>query len=89
MLKVISDFVDLQDNNHKYRTGDNYPRPGVEVTDARIDELKTSKNKLKKPLIQEEAEIDRPYEAPAAEEAEKKEEVKAYKPKRGRKKNAD
>ena len=49
MYKVIEDFVDLKDSNHKYRTGDQFPRPGVEVSEERIDELKTDKNRKKRP----------------------------------------
>lgn len=81
MYKVIEDFVDLKDNNHKYRTGDQFPRPGVEVSEERIDELKTDKNRKKRPLIKEVA--AKPQKAET-----KPEEVKADKPKR-KKKNAD
>lgn len=80
MYKAIAEFVDLQDSNHKYRVGDEFPRPGFEVADVRIEELKSDNNKLKKPLIEEVAE---------EVEAEQPEEIKAEKPKRGRKKNAD
>lgn len=49
--KVIHYFTDLQDFNHPYRVGDAYPRPGMKVSDARIAELLSNKNKQKKPLI--------------------------------------
>ena len=50
--KVIHFFTDLQDNNHPYRVGDIFPRTGVKVSDSRIAELASSKNKQGKPLIQ-------------------------------------
>lgn len=49
--KVIHFFNDLQDFNHAYHVGDDYPRMGVRVSDARIAELASSKNKQGKPLI--------------------------------------
>jgi hypothetical protein len=53
MYKVIKHFVDLQDNNHKYDVGDTYPRKGLNVLQSRINELASSKNKQKTPLIEE------------------------------------
>lgn len=87
---VIRDFTDLQDNNFKYRVGDEFPRPGMKVSDERIDELSTTKNRKGLPMIEEE-----PKEEPVIEEPEQVEEPveepkEAPKPKRGRKKkNAD
>lgn len=52
MLKVIKRFIDLNDNNHVYNVGDEFPRQGKKVTEARISELLSSKNKQKKPLIE-------------------------------------
>ena len=49
--KVIHFFNDLQDFNHAYHVGDVYPRMGVRVSDKRIAELASSKNKQGKPLI--------------------------------------
>lgn len=49
--KVIHFFTDLQDFNHAYRVGDDFPRTGARVSDARIAELASSKNKQGKPLI--------------------------------------
>lgn len=49
--KVIHFFNDLQDFNHAYHVGDVYPHMGVRVSDARIAELASSKNKQGKPLI--------------------------------------
>ena len=53
MYRVIKHFVDLQDNNHKYDVGDTYPRKGLNVLQSRINELASSKNKQKTPLIEE------------------------------------
>lgn len=49
---VLSEFADLQDENHIYRVGDEYPRKGYSPTDKRVDELSTGKNLLHEPLIQ-------------------------------------
>ena len=50
--KVIHYFTDLQDFNHPYRVGDTFPREGMKVSEKRLEELSTSKNKQKKPLIE-------------------------------------
>ena len=49
--KVIHYFTDLQDFNHPYHVGDTFPREGMKVSEKRLEELSTSKNKQKKPLI--------------------------------------
>lgn len=59
MYRVIKSFEDLKDRNHKYIIGDVYPHDGKEVSDSRIKELSTSKNKRGTPLIVEEEEIRR------------------------------
>lgn len=48
--KVICRFRDLKDKNYIYDVGDAYPRSG-RVKKERVDELLSSENKLKKPLI--------------------------------------
>lgn len=53
MYKVINFFTDLQDNEHPYKVGDNFPRNGVQVTKERIIELLSDKNLQMKPLIEE------------------------------------
>lgn len=50
--KVIHRFADLQDFNHLYNVGDVFPRIGMKVSQSRIDELASGKNKLKTPLIE-------------------------------------
>ena len=74
--KVIKAFADLQDNQHIYSVGDEYPRKGYSPTAERIAELSSGKNLLQKPLIQK------------IEEPEKVEEVEEPKRKRGRRSNA-
>jgi hypothetical protein len=61
MFKVLVDFSDLKDKNHKYRKGDVYPRSGLKVTEARIGELSGRNNRRKTPLI---AEVEDPKPKP-------------------------
>ena len=53
MYKVIKRFFDQQDNNHQYEVGDVFPHVncGYPVSDERIAELASDKNKLGEPLI--------------------------------------
>ena len=48
---VIRKFRDLQDGNYLYSEGDTYPRKGVAPDKERLNELKSDKNKIGKPLI--------------------------------------
>ena len=50
--KVIHYFTDLQDFNHPYNVGDIFPRIGMNVTENRLKELSSNKNKQGKPLIE-------------------------------------
>ena len=50
--KVVSRFRDLQ-TGHIYNVGDPFPHDGSEVKKARLKELASDKNKLKKVLIVE------------------------------------
>lgn len=68
---VIVPFTDLRDNNHVYRAGDVYPRPGVVVGDARINHLATTDNKRGKPLIKMVKAPEKPVEKPVEKTAEK------------------
>jgi hypothetical protein len=53
-FEVIEDFKDLQDKNKLYFKGDTFPRPANKKMEVeRIEELLSSKNKLKKPVIKE------------------------------------
>ena len=48
---VLEEFVDLQDDKHMYKEGDEYPRTGYSPLEERIKELLTGANILGKPLI--------------------------------------
>jgi len=52
MYKVIEYFTDLQDNSYIYNPGDEFPREGLTVSDARLKELSGKNNKQGKPLIE-------------------------------------
>lgn len=52
MYKVIKYFTDRQDNNYTYHEGDTYPREGLDVTEKRLNELASSNNRRKMPLIE-------------------------------------
>ena len=52
--RVIHKFKDLKDNGYIYNVGDTYPRHDVTVSKERLNELKTSKNKIGVPLIKAE-----------------------------------
>lgn len=78
MYKVLEKFTDLKDNNYKYLPGDTYPREGLVVDKARLDELASNKNKRGRAVIEM---LMQPPLEPTIEEPAKK--------RRGRKKNAD
>lgn len=70
MYKVIKAFFDLQDKNHYYNVGDEYPRSGLEVSAERIAELSGPDNKQGVPLIEkveEAAPVETADEAPVEE----------------------
>ena len=53
--KVITEFTDLQDNNHYYQKNDYYPHAGKklkEIPKERIQELSTKNNKRNMILIE-------------------------------------
>lgn len=52
MYKTIVRFTDLQDNGHRYNVGDVFPRIGQTVSESRLEELSTNKNKRGMPLIE-------------------------------------
>lgn len=78
MYKAITSFIDLQDNSYKYHAGDAFPREGMEVSEERIEELLTDKNRRHKPMIEE-----------IKEEVSGKEEIKKPTSKKGGRKKAD
>lgn len=78
MYRVIKDFVDLKDNSHPYRVGDVFPRSGKTASDKRIEELSTTANRQKTPLIEAVAHAIAPEdveEDQTAEDLQKAEEV--------------
>lgn len=62
--RAAIDFADLQDGKHFYRAGDTFPREGLTVSAARLDELSGSDNRAGKPLIFAEPEKETPVEKP-------------------------
>ena len=52
MYKVLAYFTDLQDNGHPYNEGDTFPRDGLTVTQARLNELSSTRNRRKIKLIE-------------------------------------
>lgn len=60
MYKTIRYFKDLEDNGYVYHTGDVFPRDGAKVSDERIAELMSDKNKRHTPLIEDVGEIEKP-----------------------------
>lgn len=73
MYRVIKFFTDLQDNNHAYNVGDIFPHNGMEVSEKRLLELSTDKNRRHMPLIEK-------VEIVENESGETMEEVKAKEP---------
>ena len=56
MYKAVVMFRDAQDNGHLYRPGDTFPRDGLKVDAARIEQLSGTENRRGIPLIAEVAE---------------------------------
>lgn len=73
MYRVIKFFTDLQDNNHAYKVGDVFPHDGMKVSEMRLLELSTDKNRRHMPLIEK-------VEIVENEAGETMEEVKAKEP---------
>lgn len=72
MYKVIKTFTDLQDNDFRYDAGDIFPRKGLKVSDERLEELSTTKNRRHIPLIEKIEEEKPEPEVAAVEETEEK-----------------
>ena len=75
---VIEEFADKTDEFRAYKPGAEFPRKGLDVSEARIIELSTDANALHKPLIKEVVEEKKQDEkkAPASKKASKKKEQK-------------
>lgn len=63
MSKVIIAFADLQDDGHIYNVGDEYPRAGVTVSEERLEELASNRNRRGVALIVDEEAEEGPSEA--------------------------
>lgn len=63
MSKVIIAFADLQDDGHIYNVGDEYPRAGVTVSEERLEELASNRNRRGIALIVDEEAEEGPSEA--------------------------
>lgn len=50
-IVIYKIFKDLEDNDYIYKKGDIYPREGLEVSQKRIKELASNKNKIGEVLI--------------------------------------
>lgn len=62
MYRVIEYFEDLQDNGRPYNVGDVFPKGDKKVTEERLNELATDKNRRRIPLIKkvEEPKVEKP-----------------------------
>lgn len=101
MYKVIKYFTDLQDNNHAYNVGDEFPHKGLEVSEKRLLELSTDANRRRIPLIEKVEEVETveevkepvegfmnpPEETEEEESEDEKEDAPKAKKKRGRPRN--
>ena len=62
---AVYEFADMHDGGFVYHPGDVFPRMGVEVSEERINALKSSTNRIGLPLIKEvEKTAARPEKAP-------------------------
>ncbi|MCM3527851.1 hypothetical protein M4D56_01915 [Cytobacillus oceanisediminis] len=52
-FKVVNDFTDLEDNNTRYKAGDEYPKRDHKPSKKRIDELSGVHPKYKRVFIEE------------------------------------
>ena len=51
MYKVIEDFKDRFDGGHHYKTGEDFPRDGVDPEESRVQSLLTKANLEGRPFI--------------------------------------
>lgn len=72
---VIEEFADKTDEFRAYLPGAEFPRKGLDVSEARIKELSTGANALHRPLIKEvpEEKKEESKKAPAKKASKKKE----------------
>lgn len=87
MYEVLITFKDLQDNGYRYHAGDEFPRKGLVISEERLEELSTDKNRRGIPVIKKIVESEPVKEVEEVKEV--KPEESAPKPRRGRKKNVE
>lgn len=51
IYRAAVDFYDLQDDNRFYEAGEQYPRPGLSPSPARLADLSSNNNRMGHPLI--------------------------------------
>ena len=75
MYRVIEYFEDLQDNGQPYNVGDVFPKGDKKVTNERLNELATNKNRRHIPLIEkvEEPKVEKPSKKATKKAVEKTE----------------
>lgn len=81
MFVVVTDFTDRIDK-HIYRAGDEYPRPGVDVSEERVAELTSTDNLRGEVLIKA---VQKGKIQPVAQETEKADKSVAPKKKQSKK----
>lgn len=81
MFVVVTDFTDRIDK-HIYRAGDEYPRPGVDVSEERVAELTSTDNLRGEVLIKA---VQKGKIQPVAGETEKADKSVAPKKKQSKK----
>lgn len=70
--KAVIFFKDLHDSNHAYNPGDKYPREGLQVSEKRLEELASNKNRRGVPVIEAIPEQEKTDQEPPAEAPKKK-----------------
>jgi len=85
--RVVKYFTDLQDNDYAYHVGDKFPHDGMTVSEERLIELSSDKNRRGTPLIEKVEEISEETVEPepkveTVEEPVAEPEVKAEAPKK-------
>lgn len=66
MYRVIKYFTDMKDKERPYHPGDTYPREGFEVSEERLAELASNKNRRGEALIELVKEEVKEVKKPAA-----------------------
>ena len=73
--EVICRFEDLQDNAYSYNVGDIFPHDELAVTEERIKELSSDRNRQRKPLIKPVEDTPLPFSGDTTFEEKPEEEI--------------